>query len=379
MIKSFTKRPLMREQAACGIAGILNLDRELVSGKKIATMICSMEERENGLGAGYAAYGLFPDMKDYYCLQLILDNLEAKEVVAEFLKNYVDIVDEEKVRVRTEVFKESPIVWRFFVDPYDKKNSDEVMKDIMMYINCSIKNAFCLSGGKDMAVFKGNGWAKEIAEFYMIDKIKAYMWSAHSRFPTNTPGWWGGAHPFSLLGHAIVHNGEITSYGTNVNYLKEFGYECKLLTDTEVLVYLFDLIVRKSGYPQKIAQEIACVALSPPYWRDIERMPDEKRRWATAIRTTYRNAMANGPFSIIITTDYPKPTMIGHSDRKKLRPLIAATSEDRNTVYMASELCAIHAVDDTMDFWQPNPGQPVIARLGEKVVRGTKEPLSSMR
>jgi len=70
----------------------------------------------------------------------------------------------------------------------DQADPDEAVKDIAMYINCSIRGAFCLSSGKNMAVFKGSGWAEEIADFYRIKEIKAYMWSAHSRFPTNTPG-----------------------------------------------------------------------------------------------------------------------------------------------------------------------------------------------
>jgi glutamate synthase domain-containing protein 1 len=379
MQKTFTELPKMKDSAACAIGGLFNMNGKVVSGEKIRKMMSTMRERESGLGAGYAAYGLFPNLKEYYCLQLILDDMEAKEKVESFLDTYTDLIEEEKVPIKKGVLKEHPIVWRFFVDPHDKKNPDEVIKDIMMYINCSIKGAFALSGGKDMAVFKGNGWATEIAEFYKIDEVRAFMWSAHSRFPTNTPGWWGGAHPFSIVGHAIVHNGEITSYGTNASYLKEFGYECKLLTDTEVLAYLFDLIVRKSGYPPKIAHKIACTALSPPYWRDIDRMPEGEKRWATAIRSTYRKAMANGPFSIIVTTNYPAPTMIGHSDRKKLRPMIAAVSEDANTLYLASELSAIHTIDATTDFWQPNPGCPVIASLGGEVERGISDPLGGLK
>ncbi|MBN2014510.1 MAG: glutamine amidotransferase family protein [Candidatus Altiarchaeota archaeon] len=379
MKKSFTKLPNMRDFSACAIGGIFNLNGKRIAGKKIRDMMAGMQERESGQGAGYAAYGLFPDLKDYYCLQLIMDDEEAKDRVEEFLNRYTDVIENERVKVREDVLKEYPIVWRFFVDPHDQENPDEAIKNMMMYINCSIHGAFALSGGKDMAVFKGNGWATEIADFYRIDRIKAYMWSAHSRFPTNTPGWWGGAHPFSIVGHAIVHNGEITSYGTNVNYLKEFGYECKLLTDTEVLAYIFDLIVRKSGYPPRLAQRIACIALSPPYWRDIDRLPEEKRRWLTAIRLTYRKAMANGPFSIIVTTNYPEPTMIGHSDRKKLRPLIAAISENGKTLYLSSELNAIHSIDKTTDFWQPDPGNPVVARLDREVIRGIGEPLEGLR
>jgi len=377
--KSFTTLPGERELSACGIAGLFNLDRKIVSGEPIARMMSAMEERENGLGAGYAAYGLFPKLREYYCLQLIMDDQQAKSAVEEFLKSYTEIVKDEEVPVKKGVLKEYPIVWRFFVSPKDAKaNPDDTMKDIMMYINCSIKGAFCLSGGKDMAVFKGNGWATEIAEFYQIKDIKAFMWSAHSRFPTNTPGWWGGAHPFSLLGHAVVHNGEITSYGTNVNYLKEFGYECKLLTDTEVLAYIYDYIARKCNYPEKISHRIATMVLAPPYWKDIDRMSPEKKKWATNIRIVHRKAMANGPFSIIITTDMPKPTMIGHSDRKKLRPMIAALSEDGKTFYLASELNSIHAIDKTLNYWQPDPGKPVIASLGEPVITGTKEPLEGL-
>ncbi|HIE34517.1 MAG TPA: hypothetical protein EYP86_05200 [Candidatus Altiarchaeales archaeon] len=379
----FTERPPYRELSACGIAAMFNMDKKLTTGENIKKMISVMRERENGLGGGFAAYGLFPKYKDQYCIQLIMEEIPGlkptKERVEEFLNEKTVIEEEERVPVNDKIIKEHPLIWRFFVDP--KKGDeypDETIKDIMMHINSKIRGAFCLSGGKNMAVFKGNGWAEEIANFYMIDKIKAYMWSAHSRFPTNTPGWWGGAHPFSILGHAVVHNGEITSYGTNVNYLEELGYQCKLLTDTEVLAYLFDFLVRKSKYPPEIAHKIAAVTLAPPYWREIDRMPSKVREFATALRMTHRKAMANGPFSIVITTDYPKPMMIGHSDRKKLRPLIAAVSEDENTFYLSSELNAIHLINDTQNFWQPDPGKPVIATIDGIEAYGTENLLESI-
>jgi len=80
-----------------------------------------------------------------------------------------------------------------------------------------------------------------------------YIWTAHGRFPTNTPGWWGGAHPFCLLDWSIVHNGEISSYGINKRYLEPFGYKLELQTDTEVVAYLFDLLVRRHKLPMELA------------------------------------------------------------------------------------------------------------------------------
>ena len=43
--------------------------------------------------------------------------------------------------------------------------------------------------------------------------------------PTNTPGWWGGAHPFALLDYSVVHNGEISSYDANRRCMEMFGYQ----------------------------------------------------------------------------------------------------------------------------------------------------------
>ena len=74
-----------------------------------------------------------------------------------------------------------------------------------------------------------------------------YCWTAHGRYPTNTPGWWGGAHPFALLDYSVVHNGEISSYDANRRYMEMFGYQCTLQTDTEVITYIADYLLRRQG------------------------------------------------------------------------------------------------------------------------------------
>ena len=111
-----------------------------------------------------------------------------------------------------------------------------------MKINSEMEGGYVFSSGKNMGAFKGVGNPKEIAEFFRIDEYEGYIWTGHTRFPTNTPGWWGGAHPFTLLDWSIVHNGEISSYGINKRYLEMFGYKLTLLTDTEVVAYTLDLL-----------------------------------------------------------------------------------------------------------------------------------------
>ncbi|GCC10818.1 glutamate synthase [NADPH] large chain precursor [archaeon] len=352
----------------CGLGGIFNLTGKGISGRDIAIMASMMKDRYDGRGGGFAAYGIYPKYREYYAFHLFFKDEEAKEVTEEFLKDRVAIIKDEEVPMRN--IKEIPreqIVWRYFVEvPHKFKSKADYLKreqdyiiDTVFTINDEIDGAFVASSGKNMGVFKAAGMPQDVARLFKIEKYNAYSWITHGRFPTNTPGWWGGAHPFNILDWCVVHNGEISSYGTNRRYLESFGYKCRLLTDTEVVAYLFDLLVRK----QKLSIKTAATALTPPFWSQIDRMPEPMKTKLTALRMTYAPAMLNGPFAIIVTN---AETMIGLNDRIKLRPLMVGKRED--FVYLASEEAAIREVSPELDrVWAPRAGNPVIARLNGDV------------
>jgi glutamate synthase domain-containing protein 1 len=203
-----------------------------------------------------------------------------------------------------------------------------------------------------MGAFKGVGFPEDIAEFYRLDEYQGYIWTGHNRFPTNTPGWWGGAHPFTLLDWSIVHNGEISSYGINKRYMEEHGYRCTLMTDTEVVAYMLDLLIRKHGLSKRMASWV----FAPPFWSEIERMEPKKRELFRALRMVYGSGCLNGPFAILVGSE---DCLFGLNDRVKLRPLVVAEEGDR--VYMSSEESAIREVCcSLMDVWAPKAGEPVI-------------------
>jgi glutamate synthase domain-containing protein 1 len=373
------------QMGSCGIAGCINIDGTHISGSKIERMITTMSERENGLGSGFACYGLFPEHKDEYCLQFIFETEDAKERTEEFLKDWVYITKDEKVYTAhvPSLRPPYPLIWRYFSLPRDKSDrfwrqglsEDDYIVRMVMTINSEIPGAFCASSGKDMTVFKGNGYASEIAKFYDISRYKGNMWISHSRFPTNSPGWWAGAHPISILDWGICHNGEITSYGVNRKMVEMSGYRCSLLTDSEVIAYLWDLMVRKHHLPVPAT----AFAMAPWYYQDIERLDPQSNRLATQLRIIYKEAFLNGPFSILVGRSQPEITMIALADRKKLRPLIVGESEDGNSVYAASEECAIQAVEPGARTWAPNAGNPVIVKVGEGLVRkGTEHPFKGV-
>ena len=137
-----------------------------------------------------------------------------------------------------------------------------------------------------------------------------------------------------------------------------FGYECTLLTDTEVVAYLIDLLIRKHG----LTNILTCNILAPPYYDEITRMKNGNKDIFKILRMNYGSAMLNGPFSILVGSNNNGLTLMGLSDRKKLRPLIAGISEDKNTIYLSSEESAITKVEKNIgEIWAPIAGLPVIA------------------
>jgi len=107
----------------------------------------------------------------------------------------------------------------------------EFVARTVMKINSEMPGAYVFSSGKNMGTFKAVGYPEDVGVFYKLKEYEGYSWTAHGRYPTNTPGWWGGAHPFTLLNYSIVHNGEISSYAPTETDAggSGIGHRCPIL------------------------------------------------------------------------------------------------------------------------------------------------------
>jgi len=351
-----------KDISGCGIIGIMNEQGDAFSGEDIVAAICNMMERGNGLGAGFAGYGIYPDLKDYWCFHIMYQDEGARVAAEEYMNRHFKVKHHENIPTkRVKALGSVPSLFRYFLETHDEMRyidggDKDYVIECVMEINRHIEGAFVFSSGKNMGVFKGVGNPDEIAEFYQIPEYNGYIWTAHNRFPTNTPGWWGGAHPFGILDWSVIHNGEISSYGVNRRYLESFDYYCCLSTDTEVMAYLFDLLVRRHGIEFQVVGKI----LASPFWSQIERGEDkEEKAFLRSLRIIYGPALVNGPFAVVVANS---TYMVGLNDRTKLRPLVAARKG--SFLFISSEEAAIREVCKDLDtVWMPKAGEPIFGRL----------------
>ncbi len=351
-----------RNPSGCAITGIFAKDGQRFSGRRIIDSIKVMRERSNGLGGGFAAYGIYPEYKEYYALHIFYDDANAKKECELFIDEHFDLINLSKIPTRKiPEITDEPLIWRYFVAPLPTRLSESQVDEreytavCVFRINTSIKGAYVVSSGKNMGVFKAVGFPEDVGEFYKLEEYEGYCFTAHGRYPTNTPGWWGGAHPFSLLDYSVVHNGEISSYDTNRRSIEMYGYKCTLQTDTEVITYIIDYLHRK----KKLTFKEICSVMAAPFWSTIESKPKEVRDELVYLRSTFASQLVTGPFSILVGFD---GGLMALNDRLKLRSMVIGEKGDM--VYIASEEAAIRVIQDDLDrIWAPRGGEGVIYTL----------------
>ncbi len=124
-----------------------------------------MHDRSNGLGGGFAAYGIYPEYKELYAFHIMYESREARAETEAYLDKY--FMSEKQERIPTEpvaAIKNPPDIWRYFVAPHPMRLANagldeaEYTMQHVFHINGKIDGAFVASSGKNMGAFKG-AWA----------------------------------------------------------------------------------------------------------------------------------------------------------------------------------------------------------------------------
>lgn len=368
------------EEGGCGVTGFIA--SVPVRGRHIYEPSVQMHNRGNGKGGGIAAVGLSAEdlgvnqeiLDSHYMLQVallkpdVLPDLENSHIMP-----YLDIhqcgkipcVDDYRDVDGLEV--KPPDVHRYFVrvkpDVLDRFIEENKLQDLdprkaedefifqnstrlnqRYYASLGDQEAFVLSHGRNMMILKIVGYAEKVVEYYQLDDFRAHGWIAHQRYPTKGRVWHpGGAHPFSGLHEALVHNGDFANYHAVSEYLQQHNIYPQFLTDTEVSILLFDLWSRTFGYPLEYIIE----AMAPTTEHDFDRLPRAKQALYRYIQSGHIQASPDGPWFFIIARNNPYKNffqLIGITDTSMLRPQVFALHDGEVQIgLVCSEKQAIDA------------------------------------
>jgi glutamate synthase domain-containing protein 1/glutamate synthase domain-containing protein 3 len=367
-------------EGGCGVMGFCCT--EPVPGKHIYEPSRLMHNRGNGKGGGIAAAGFIPEqlgvsrkvLDEYYMLHIAYLDTDCRH---EAEKKYVsaclnvensarlETVDDWKKVPGLEV--KPPDVYRYFVkvkdDVLDKFISDNSLRGIDrreaeeeflnqnsfklnhdFYVSGSRQGAFVMSMGRNIMILKVVGYAEAITEYYKINDLKAHIWIAHQRYPTRGRVWHpGGAHPFTAMNMALVHNGDFANYHSVTEYLMQRNIYPQFVTDTEVSALLFDLLSRTYKYPLEYTIE----AIAPTTELDFDRLPLQKQKIYRAVQATHIHGSPDGPWFFIIARNLimnGRLQLLGITDTAMLRPQVFAFAEGEVQVgLICSEKQAIDA------------------------------------
>ena len=137
-----------------------------------------------------------------------------------------------------------------------------------------------------------------------------------------------------------------------------FGYKCTLQTDTEVITYIMDYLLRV----QKLSLSEAASVIAAPFWSTIEGKTDPyDRKKLEFLRTVFPSLLITGPFSIVFGFN---GGIMALNDRLKLRSMVVGEKDDK--VFIASEEAAIRVMEpDAESIYAPAGGEPVIVKVKE--------------
>ncbi len=371
----------MEAEGGCGVIGVAcNVP---IEGKYLLQALLQMKNRGNGKGGGIAAVGLSPKqlgvsedvLEEDYLIQIAYLDPSARDAVeSEFIRPFFRVDHQSRVPT-VDDYREirglevkPPEVYRYFCRVKTKaleefalqKGLQGLRRDLLedefvyqntyrlnlqFYSSLGEKKAFVLSHGKNMVVLKLVGYGDQVIRYYRLEDFKAHIWIGHHRYPTKGRVWHpGGAHPFIGLNEALVHNGDFANYHSIMEYLAQRNIHPLFLTDTEVSVLLFDLLSRTYQYPLEYLIE----AIAPTTERDLEMLPEDKRRIYRAVQTTHIHGSPDGPWFFIVARNSPSQGMqqlLGITDTSMLRPQVFALQENMVKIgAIASERQAINAM-----------------------------------
>jgi len=340
--------------SGCGVFGILRKkDAPKINGKNVLNAINRVKYRGSDKGAGFAVFDL-DAKRNYYILKAFYsgDPGELKGI----LNAYGLTAEVEAFKKRSDLCNCSIVL----LGKPEQHAVSRAIREINSLIWNDNKKGRIYSIGNSLNVYKGVGYPVDVAKEYDVAGKEGDLWLAHTRQPTNSPGYFPyWSHPFSSFNIAIVHNGDVSSFGANAEFLMNRGLSSFVGTDSEVIAFLFEALISEGLNVEETVKVLV----------------NHSRRFNSLNNNMdyfFRNARLDGPFTAVIGYDSGDDLyLITITDRSKFRPAIIG--EDENNYYVASEENEIRELSPKAYVWTLKPGSYFIASIKRGVISHGRE------
>ena len=90
----------IRIPSGCAIAAVISKEGKGITGDLISEAMKPMHDRSNGLGGGFAAYGIYPEHKEFFAFHIFFDHRSTRKECEALLKERFEIVKGEIIPTR---------------------------------------------------------------------------------------------------------------------------------------------------------------------------------------------------------------------------------------------------------------------------------------
>ena len=353
----------------CGVFAVLKKKHSSKIPNQIAVDgIECVRFRGSKFGAGFASFNIENSNKDFL-LSIFVENENTFDEIKTILSDHGFTIG--NIKSQTIAASELSLDISLIISTDNSEKLSQVVNEINYKFSTPNYRARIYSSGNYVNVYKDIGYPSDVASStgLITSDTVADLWIAHTRQPTNSPGssaiW---CHPFSNVNAAIVHNGDISSFGSNINFLNYRGVTNLVGTDSEVVAFIVDYLARI----ENLSMNDIGLILSNPYDRFLYRLGSDKTKYTRDLLYRYRGAELDGPFTIFIGySDGNDVYLLAVIDRSKFRPVVIG--EDDDCIYMASEECQIRMLSPKANIWTPQPGRFVLASMNKGIIESGRD------
>ena len=103
----------VRIPSGCAISAVISREGRRMTGEDIIRSMVPMHDRSNGLGGGFAAYGIYPEHREEYAFHIFFDDNTTRRECEAMLKEGFELVDAELIPIRIiPEITDIPHIWR---------------------------------------------------------------------------------------------------------------------------------------------------------------------------------------------------------------------------------------------------------------------------